>query len=357
MTPKMFFAIQSLKQSAAEGLSRGAEGLSRGEAFHRCGLTRGYAAVTAASLDLRFVRKPYTRKEPVDRRLSERSLAILAQFDQGLTLEQIGKEFGITRERVRQIAEKAGREPRHIETEEKRAEILARLRNRPMTLDEAVAIVPELAAGYVYVLAWRNGVRFLPSKARQERDAQLHAIAIQVKPGVSVRSLCNKDHALANAVINYMNRTGMERKRVKRLSDFSHRPAIVNSGIDRRLSIAQIAREVYAAENRDSTKSNDPNFWSWIKRYMPKAHETIRAYCKKNVRAPKAPHPASLQAKPVITGPVPENIIVLDTVKATAIANRGSASASQIASAIGTTRNSIIGHWNRERIKSETRGV
>ncbi len=42
-------------------------------------------------------------------------------------------------------------------------------------------------------------------------------------------------------------------------------------------------------------------------------------------------------------------IEVKRTVKETAIANRGKASAEQIAAAIGTTRNAIIGHWFRAR--------
>jgi hypothetical protein len=43
------------------------------------------------------------------------------------------------------------------------------------------------------------------------------------------------------------------------------------------------------------------------------------------------------------------NIEVKDTAQKTAIANRGKASAAQIAAACGTTRNAVIGYWFRAR--------
>lgn len=46
-------------------------------------------------------------------------------------------------------------------------------------------------------------------------------------------------------------------------------------------------------------------------------------------------------------------IDIRQTVRETALANRGKASASQIASAIGVSRNSIIGHWFRARSAGE----
>lgn len=56
------------------------------------------------------------------------------------------------------------------------------------------------------------------------------------------------------------------------------------------------------------------------------------------------------QAKPDIRFTKPE-IEIRPTVRETALVNRGRASASQIAEAVGSTRNSIIGHWFRARQK------
>lgn len=47
------------------------------------------------------------------------------------------------------------------------------------------------------------------------------------------------------------------------------------------------------------------------------------------------------------------DIEVRASIKETAIANHGKASADQIASVIGVSRNSIIGHWYRARQKGE----
>jgi hypothetical protein len=46
-------------------------------------------------------------------------------------------------------------------------------------------------------------------------------------------------------------------------------------------------------------------------------------------------------------------IDIRQSVKDTALANRGKASAAQIGAAIGVTRNSIIGYWNRARASGE----
>lgn len=59
------------------------------------------------------------------------------------------------------------------------------------------------------------------------------------------------------------------------------------------------------------------------------------------------PHAPSGRAPGTVRKIVP--VDVKPTIRETAIANRGRASASVIADAVGVTRNSIIGHWTRAR--------
>jgi transposase len=64
----------------------------------------------------------------------------------------------------------------------------------------------------------------------------------------------------------------------------------------------------------------------------------------------KLPH---AEPDPVPAAPAPAAVEIRSTIRQTAIANKGKASASEIAKACGVSRNSIIGHWGRAKQTGE----
>jgi hypothetical protein len=87
---------------------------------------------------------------------------------------------------------------------------------------------------------------------------------------------------------------------------------------------------------------------------VPYSHCTVRKAYRKHLSGDQQ---ASVKAVTLRRGcmkrrfgraPEP-NVIIKPTIKETAIANYGRCSASQIAEAVGTTRNAVIGYWNRNR--------
>jgi len=84
----------------------------------------------------RYYRKPWTFKDPLrERELRERNRDIFESLSKGITLREIGNKYGITRERVRQIAGKLGAPSAQEVRRDLREQLLAaeqeQLRQRP----------------------------------------------------------------------------------------------------------------------------------------------------------------------------------------------------------------------------------
>lgn len=92
--------------------------------------------------------------------IQERNAEILAAFDAGETLDAIGHRHGITRERVRQIAKKAGKQPRMVDLHANQLAKLAKAEAKRVARDDRYrAIEADLRAGMFQTdVALRHGV-------------------------------------------------------------------------------------------------------------------------------------------------------------------------------------------------------
>jgi len=86
--------------------------------------------------------------------------------------------------------------------------------------------------------------------------------------------------------------------------------------------------------------------------YLGITQNALYAACYRHrIKLAKASRPrrASSLVDHSIACSAPANIEIRETIRDTALANRGKATAAEIAAAIGVTRNAIIGHWFRAR--------
>lgn len=266
---------------------------------------------------------------------SARNLEILERFDKGEALNVIGKHFGLTQERIRQIVARHRSETRRSMVAAKWAEMAKQIRERPMLKSEARALFPQLNDNQFKDFCYRERFHFLPDAKLAERKTRLAELAQKVLAGASITKVVGKSYDAA-LLAKYMDDHGLARPRRNRRNDFSHRPAIVLACIEMKMNFSSIARAFGRFEKRNVARTVATN---WIDWNMPEQAAEIRTYKKIRVQ----PRLAIRQVS------APANIIVLQTVRETAIANYGKASASRIAAAIGATRNSIIGHWYRHR--------
>lgn len=132
--------------------------------------------------------------------LSKRNADIFARFTAGETLQQIADDHGVTRERVRQITERMGGEPRSLKIREKMGHHRAILTSKPMTLEEASDAVG-LSRVHTSRLAAYFGIRF---EHRYAWDTpEIAALAERVKAGESIRAVANRNLKVGKWLSSY----------------------------------------------------------------------------------------------------------------------------------------------------------
>lgn len=276
---------------------------------------------------------------------SDRNKEILERHDAGENHSSIASAFGITRERVRQIV-KANR--RKTRTEIRRAEFRAvvdAVKNLPpMSSAEAVATLG-FRPHVVWAAASEANVKFL--KRDSETTSMLAALAEKVKAGMSFNAAAGGDHALASMVMRFCEEQGIKSVApCKWTVDPEVRRHAIAEMRQRGSSWDDIAAVVASKEG--VRQMGGASIYNWAVRHAPDLLE---------IKPPKMPKPPRREypkaRKPIQSPRVSAEVEIKPTVRETALANRGKASASVIADAVGVSRNSIIGHWNRARQSGE----
>lgn len=280
---------------------------------------------------------------PTGFEVSARTDDIMARWDAGETLKSIGDDYGITRERVRQIVMKAGGKSGRKRMDEAHAAIAALLSERPMTATEAMAEIGSSRA-VVLGVAKKFGVKV--EKRPAELTAHLKRLSDRVAAGESFRSAAGTDPVLASMLARYCRDNSIVSQAPTRWScNHEARRKIIAEGRAAGKAFSQMAVEIAAVEG---VRTMSPiAIQNWVYRCAPDllAVKTPKARPDKRRLNGKARHKL-VQMRNVCA---PASIVVKETVRETALANRGNASAGQIARAIGVTRNCIIGHWFRAR--------
>lgn len=270
--------------------------------------------------------------------LVARNQEIAARFDAGETLEAIATDHGITRERVRQIVTRMGCKPRREAYGDLRAEIADAARVEWLTTAELVNRFGVSAATVLSAVALA-GIS-LPTRTKQEED-ELSALAERVRAGESIRSIAGADHSLEGRLGRYCRSKGIKAAH-GRWRDFSDRERIIREGRLAGDSWREIADRLAPVEGY-SVKGSALAMWANNNLDDVPSPPPLTRQPRKDRSKPSSRRSGVFAADP------DADVIVKDTVRETAIANRGRVTASKIAAAIGVTRNSIIGHWNRAR--------
>lgn len=317
------------------------EGLSRKEAAKLLGVRYQVFSSLVAGIGVEWLK---LGGRPAD---LNRRAAILALYDAGETLEAIGDRFGVTRERVRQIVKKSGRKPRRRQAEECRERLAKRLVEMHGASAAEAANALGVSVESVRYLAKQEVVKFIHRNS--DVEATLAALAERIKAGESIRHAAITGGVSSSTLQYYCRQHGISSPVPTRWTVSERRPEIIRSGREAGKTWAEIAADIASVEG---TRGCVPgSIVNWAAKYCPDTLQ-IKPPRKPKERKPRSP-------KVCYAGyaheryPASVDIDVRDTVRETALANRGKASASQIASAIGVSRNSIIGHWFRARSAGE----
>jgi hypothetical protein len=261
---------------------------------------------------------------------------IIALFEDGETLASIGEQFGITRERVRQIVRAAGMKPRLAQGKERRAAIATQMRDEAMTAKMAAE-----RFGFDPADAHRIAHEFgfiLTPEPRLIDEPRFAEMAEKVRGGMSIRNAAGSDHPTEAALARYCEEHGIKSVH-GRWRPRQERAALVRVMRASHRTWAQVAEAVSAVEGYITGPAA---IHAWSQRHMARGEYT----------PPKRPErpAAERRARGAGKGHGPRvPVAVCDEVREAARLNYGKAPASEIAKAHGVTRNVIIGHWFRLR--------
>lgn len=267
-----------------------------------------------------------------------RNETILARFDAGETLEAIGQDFNLTRERVRQIVAKHGRAPRLKTIRTKRQKLTAivvRLNERGLTNSQ---IAKEIGRPYGEVSLLLRKAGGECNRMSLDEHLSMLRLAAKVANGTSIRRVCNADHALSEKLRRFCKANGVVSAH-RKVKDTSARAGLIVAGRIAGKSWGEITQDVAAVEGRTYCVGAIMN-WARENVDLPGRPKSHRPVVQRREKPASPPQPETDLSSLEIAGL---------SVREAAMALRGIASASQIAKHLGISRNAVIGHWWRSR--------
>jgi hypothetical protein len=271
----------------------------------------------------------------------DRAKDIIARSEAGETLEGIGADYGITRERVRQIVKKFGGRSKREMHHAALIDLAAFLKDNPMTLAEARASLGKPQSA-ISDAANMVGVEFLKIPAAVE--AELAPLAELVKAGTAIHEAAGGNRALEGRLRTYCASKGIKSVAPSRWSVSPRRAEMIAGLLSQDYTWEQIAAAVTELEGTRPANASSIYAWAHSNMDIPRRKRKFKPVCEPKQRQPKPLKIASMRPPKR-----PAEIDLRETIRETAIINRGKATAAEIASACGTTRNSIIGYWFRAR--------
>lgn len=326
------FMLEHLRKFAAEGMSRV-------DCAARLDVTYQSVCTAASKQGIGFRDAPRgtnpQRPLPIVEENRERNTAILQRYAAGESLTDIARSLGLTRERVRQLVKRTGAVMPHTLSKQQVADIIKAIGAEPMTADAAAARFG-VRRNKIVTIARSARVRLVSDY--EVRNVGLMPLVERVRAGESMHSLAAGNRSVETRLSWLIKKLGIPVRAHGRWRDLSHRVDMIAEGRNNNSTWDEIALSVGEFE---AHKTSGANIMKWAERNCPEVF-SIPVARRSKARKPRAPKPA----REIAPDPT---IVVLGTVRETAVANRGKATAAQIARAIGTTRNAVIGHWFRAR--------
>lgn len=203
---------------------------------------------------------PKEKRGPPTKFDHDEAMRMLAE---GRTLKEVGDRFGVTRERVRQVAQKAG--VRSIQcranVEEKNLEI-ERLVSEGLS-DEDIASQVDLSAAYV--AAERVKLGFKPFKTAR-REAEMAPFVEMVRHGRSMTSVAREFGVSLGKLQTACGNAGVRSRARSRHSDLSGREVLVRSLRGSGMTWHDVGLEVLKAEGRVGWPQA---IYTWAQRHCP----------------------------------------------------------------------------------------
>lgn len=182
---------------------------------------------------------------------TQRNVEIAQLHEEGFTLAAIGERFGLTRERVRQIASGMGCSPRLPQVKERSESAVKQIAK--MTRDgKPTSYIAEklgVTEGYVRRTASVNGITLNRKTLANTRPKLFKRILSKIEQGMPVNKACGGDHNLGAVVCRHLRNSGWTPK-YSRHADYTTRHALVKAMWGRK-SVEEITEAINAVEKKN----------------------------------------------------------------------------------------------------------
>lgn len=232
-------------------------GMTRREAAAAVGCC--YVTVVNHSLDHGIEWK----RQPDRRASSNRNRVICERYLAGEKQIDLAAEFGISRERVRQLIEKAGLVSETKRHEDFMATVAGTVARRGLTLGEAAEFF-NTAKLNVYNYCRRHDVE--PARMTAEEAAELDALAAAVVNGKSIRQAAGGDNSKAEKVRRHLIKNGIKARGRSRHDNFDERRKLLTEWRGDGLTWRECADRL---TRRDGRKITPTGVMLWARNNMP----------------------------------------------------------------------------------------
>jgi len=329
------------------------------EVAEKLGYTYGGAYMFLKKCGLKAHRKAraeqttYVFKDPLHQeKMANRKQVIIALFNEGKTLEEIGQLHSITRERVRQIVGKAGLTPRREtarSVDAQKVAALAAMVEQGLTLNE-IKEKSDLSPAYITKALKKHAIKYNKMGPAAYRKRHEIEVAIEkVMSGETIRHACNAEHSLECLVADELKRRGLHSRHHRWGGTSQYR------AIEEKARLFCQEPHTHAELAKHLGYSNAYNIALRLGLVMVKGKVGPRE--SKVVLVPEAPKPPKLPRPPKIIPhadkPFDASAFHCNLREKCWIGHEQGYSAREIAAGLQITRNSVIGFWFRKRRELE----
>lgn len=220
--------------------------------------------ITVPSIPSRTVREPPKTKTDIGQWKSRIDPdKLIEMHESGLSLREIGDHFGVTRERVRQVAKQMGLKPRIIALKERNRKVLAAARK---SSDSEVANKLGISKNIVALVRRKNGMSWQDMRKERFKPA-IQAVA----DGASIRQAASQFNMSPMTLSKYCDAAGVTTKH-GRWGALQHRSTIVPDLLARGASWEEILETLSRLEKREVHLQT---LKAWLTTNMPNLNRSV----------------------------------------------------------------------------------
>jgi transposase len=244
-----------------------ASGVSAAVAAKEIGLSYTTVLRKADEIGVTFKRGYRREKKNILKKIPEDALEDIKRLHlAGVTLKEIGEKYGVTRERIRQIVQKAGLVSSRKRVADFRATVAGAIVRQSLTAKQAADMFKTSLAN-ICIICREHDVA--PAKMNADEQRVFDYLMKEVKAGASFNAAAGGDHAFASRLASQCKKNGIKSGGRSRWDDFEERRRLLNKWRHDGRTWGECAELL---SEHDGKYIGTAAIYNWSKKHMPHLH-------------------------------------------------------------------------------------